>query len=281
MSAPGERWRVAPGKKFELGKVDAASTADAPKDKDAVASDVASMGERIAALHDRLWAEGKRSLLVVLQAMDTGGKDGTVRHVFHGLNPQGVRVAAFKAPSEEERDHDFLWRVHQKAPAAGELVIFNRSHYEDVLIVRVHSLVPEDVWRARYDAIVDFERHLVESGTTIVKFWLHISPEEQKRRLQARLDDETKRWKFNPDDLVERKLWADYQAAAEELLQRTSTDDAPWFVVPADHKWYTRLVVVGAIVDAMREMDLAFPTLDAERRAELDAARKALLAEGE
>jgi len=259
MSAPGERWRVAPGKKFELGKVDAASTADAPKDKDAVASDVASMGERIAALHDRLWAEGKRSLLVVLQAMDTGGKDGTVRHVFHGLNPQGVRVAAFKAPSEEERDHDFLWRVHQKAPAAGELVIFNRSHYEDVLIVRVHSLVPENVWRPRYDAIVDFERHLVESGTTIVKFWLHISPEEQKRRLQARLDDETKRWKFNPDDLVERKLWADYQAAAEELLQRTSTDDAPWFVVPADHKWYRDWVVSHVLVDTLEAMDPKYP----------------------
>jgi len=259
MSTPGERSRVPPGKKFALGKLDAASTADAPKDKDAVASEVASMGERIAVLHDRLWAEAKRSLLVVLQAMDTGGKDGTVRHVFHGLNPQGVRVAPFKAPSEEERHHDFLWRVHQKVPAAGELVIFNRSHYEDVLIVRVHSLVPEKVWRARYDAIVDFERHLVESGTTIVKFWLHISPEEQKRRLQARLDDPTKRWKFNPDDLVERKLWADYQAAAEELLQRTSTEHAPWYVVPADHKWYRDWVVSHVLVETLEAMDPKYP----------------------
>ena len=254
-----QQWRVTPGKEFALAQIDAVWTAGASDDKDVIASEVSSMRDRMVALQDRLWAEAKRSLLVVLQAMDTGGKDGTIKHVFEGLNPQGVRVAAFKAPSDEELHHDFLWRVHQKAPAKGELVIFNRSHYEDVLIVRVHSLVPEPVWRRRYDAIVDFERQLVESGATIVKFWLHISPEEQKRRLQARLDDETKRWKFNADDLVERKLWADYMAAADEMIQRTSTEHAPWYVVPADHKWYRDWVVSRVLVDTLEAMDPQFP----------------------
>jgi PPK2 family polyphosphate:nucleotide phosphotransferase len=259
MSTLGERWRVPPGKKFALGKVDTGSTADAPGDKDSIESVVWDLGEELIALQERLWAEGKQSLLIVLQAMDTGGKDGTIKHVFRGLNPQGVRVASFKAPSEVELHHDFLWRIHDKAPANGEMVIFNRSHYEDVLIVRVHSLVPEAVWRARYDAIADFERHLVESGTTIVKFWLHISPAEQKRRLQARLDDPTKRWKFKAEDLDERKLWVDYQAAAEEMLQRTSTEHAPWFVVPGDHKWYRNWVVSRVLVDTLAAMDPQFP----------------------
>ena len=258
MNHIGQRWRV-PTKGFSLAKIDTASTADAPADKDSIDPFLASLSEQMSRLQDRFWAESKRSLLVVLQGMDTGGKDGTIKHVFRGLNPQAIKVASFKAPSDEELKHDFLWRVHQKAPAKGEMVIFNRSHYEDVLIVRVHSLVPEAVWRPRYDAIVDFERHLVESGTTIVKFWLHISPQEQKRRLQARLDDETKRWKFNAEDLVERKLWADYQTAAEEMLKRTSTDVAPWFVVPSDHKWYRNWVVSRVLVDTLQGMDPKFP----------------------
>ena len=258
MKHVGQQWRV-PGKGFALAKIDTASTPGAPGDKDSIGAAIAPLTEQMAALQNRLWAESKQSLLIVLQAMDTGGKDGTIKHVFTGLNPQGVRVAAFKAPSEDELKHDFLWRVHHQAPAKGEIVIFNRSHYEDVLIVRVHSIVPEKVWRARYEAIADFERHLVESGTTIVKLWLHISPQEQKRRLQARLDDQTKRWKFNPDDLDERKLWSDYMAAAEEMLQRTSTDDAPWYVVPADHKWYRDWVVSRVLADTLESMAPKYP----------------------
>jgi PPK2 family polyphosphate:nucleotide phosphotransferase len=206
-----------------------------------------------------LWAEGERALLVVLQGMDTSGKDGTIRHVFCGVNPLGVRVTPFKAPSEEERKHDFLWRAHRAVPANGEMGLFNRSHYEDVLIVRVHAFVPEPVWRARYDAINDFERHLAEEGTTIVKFWLHISADEQRRRLQARLDDPAKRWKFNPDDLTERKLWPEYRAAAEEMLARTATPEAPWYVVPADHKWYRNWAVSRMLVDTLEEMNPQYP----------------------
>ena len=248
-----------PGSSVALSTVDPGSTVHAPGDKATTETELAPLSDTLFDLQDRLWAEGARSLLVVLQAMDTGGKDGTIRHVFRGVNPQGVRVTAFKAPSEEERRHDFLWRAHRATPAAGEIAIFNRSHYEDVLIVRVHSMVPEKVWRSRYDAIVDFERHLAEAGTTIVKFWLHISPEEQKKRLQARLDDAAKRWKFNPGDLDERKLWPDYQAAAEEMLERTSTDVAPWYVVPADHKWYRNWVVSHVLIETLEAMDPRYP----------------------
>jgi PPK2 family polyphosphate:nucleotide phosphotransferase len=255
----GERWLVPPGETFDLGKFDPASTAGAPSDKTAAEALLAKMSDELFALQGRLWAENKQSLLVVLQAMDTGGKDGTIRHVFRGVNPQGVRVTPFKAPSEEERRHDFLWRAHRATPAAGEIGIFNRSHYEDVLVVRVHSLVPEEVWRPRYKAINDFERHLSRERTTMVKFWLHISPEEQKRRLQARLDDPTKRWKFDPLDLEERKLWRDYQAAAEEMLWRTSKSRAPWYVIPADHKWYRNWVVSTILIDTVKVMDPQYP----------------------
>ena len=255
----GEPWLVRPGASFKLSDVDTGSRAHAPGDKDSIEPVLSDLGERLFDLNDRLWAEGRRSLLVVLQAMDTGGKDGTIRHVFRGVNPQAVRVASFKEPSEEELRHDFLWRIHRQAPAAGEIVIFNRSHYEDVLIVRVHQLVAEKIWRPRYKAIVDFERHLVESGTTVVKFWLHISPEEQKRRLEARLDDPAKRWKFKAGDLEERKRWPDYQAAAQEMLERTSTDAAPWHVVPADHKWYRNWVVSHVLVETLEAMDPTYP----------------------
>lgn len=252
-----------------MAAVDTASRAGAPGDKDTTTEALAPLNERLFALQERLWAEGKQSLLVVLQAMDTGGKDGTIRHVFRGLNPAGVRVASFKAPTAEELRHDFLWRVHRQAPAAGEVVIFNRSQYEDVLIVRVHESVPEKVWRPRYDAIVDFERHLAEAGTTIVKFWLHISPDEQRNRLQARLDDPDKRWKFNPVDLDERKLWPRYQQAAEEMLWRTSTDDAPWYVVPADHKWYRNWVVSHVLIETLGAMDPRYPDPPARTHCEI------------
>lgn len=255
----GDQWLVPVGQPFELSKVDPASTAGAPGDKSVTKPVVEDLTSGLSSLQERLWAEGARSLLVVLQGMDTSGKDGTIGHVFRGVNPLGVRVTAFKAPSEEERKHDFLWRAHRAAPAHGEIGVFNRSHYEDVLIVRVHAFVPEPVWRARYDAINDFERHLTEADTTIVKFWLHISAEEQRRRLEARLGDPTKRWKFNPDDLEERKRWSEYQVAADEMLRRTTMPEAPWFVVPADHKWYRDWVVSRVLVDTLEAMNPRYP----------------------
>ena len=255
----GEQWLVPPGDSFDLAGVDPGSTPLAPGDKATTKAALEEMKDTLFGLHDRLWAEGQRSLLVVLQAMDGGGKDGTIRHVFRSVNPQGTRVTAFKAPNDEERRHDFLWRVHRAVPAAGEIGVFNRSHYEDVLIVRVHSMVPESVWRARYDEINDFERHLAAAGTTIVKLWLHISPDEQRDRLQSRLDHTSKRWKFNPEDLAERKLWPEYQEAAEEMLWRTSKPGAPWYVVPADHKWYRNWVVSRILIDTLDAMDPQYP----------------------
>ena len=260
---PTEQWLVS-GKKFDLSTIDPGSTKGAPGDKAKTNDELDGLNERLFALQEKLWAEGKRALLVVLQGLDTGGKDGTIRHVFNGVNPVGVRVTSFKAPSEEERRHDFLWRAHRAAPATGEIGIFNRSHYEDVLIVRVHGWVPGPVWRARYDAINDFERHLAEAGTTIVKLWLHISPDEQAKRLRARLEDPNKRWKFNPEDIEERKRWPDYMKAAEEMLQRTSTSAAPWYAVPADHKWYRNWVVSRILTETLNAMDPQYPdvTLD-------------------
>jgi PPK2 family polyphosphate:nucleotide phosphotransferase len=191
--------------------------------------------------------------------MDTGGKDGVIRHVFDGVNPQGVKVASFKVPTQEERDHDYLWRVHEKVPGKGEIVIFNRSHYEDVLVVRVHDLVPKEVWRKRYEHINHFERMLVDEGTAIVKFFLHIDLEEQKQRLQARLDEPNKRWKFSRGDLKERKLWPKYTQAYEEVLSRTSTEWAPWYIVPANRKWYRNLVIANVLLQTLDGMDMHYP----------------------
>jgi len=210
-------------------------------------------------LQARLYAENMQGLLIVLQATDTGGKDGTIRHVFEGVNPQGCRVSSFKAPSAEEANHDFLWRYHKSAPARGRIGIFNRSHYEDVLIVRVKNLVSEEVWRARYDQINAFESNLVASGVTVLKFFLHISKDEQKRRLQSRLDDPEKRWKFSSSDLEERKHWDDYQRAFEDAINNCSTEHAPWYVVPANKKWYRNLVVARTIADTLDGMDPKFP----------------------
>ena len=245
--------RVAPGRKARLGRRDADDTggfhdrneAEAPLKKDL---------ERLSVLQERLFAEDRRALLVVFQAMDTGGKDGAIRHVFSGVNPAGCQVTRFKAPSAEELDHDFLWRIHQAVPNRGTIGIFNRSHYEDVLVVRVHNLVPPSVWRGRYEQINRFERHLSETGTRILKFFLHISKAEQRRRLQARLDDPDKRWKFSRTDLQERKRWSDYQSAYEDALTKCSTPWAPWHVVPADHKWYRNLAVARTLVEALEEM---------------------------
>jgi PPK2 family polyphosphate:nucleotide phosphotransferase len=212
----------------------------------------------------RFYAEGKRKLLVIFQALDAGGKDGTTRAVFEGVNPQGVQVSSFKAPTKEELSRDFLWRVHQKVPAAGMIGVFNRSHYEDVLVVRVEQLVPEEVWRPRYDQINEFEKLLADTGTTILKFYLHISSEEQKKGFQDRVTDPTKRWKFSPEDLKKREDWDDYWAAYDEALAHCTTSWAPWYVVPADQNWYRNLVVANAIVATMRQLDPQYPVPDVD-----------------
>ncbi len=218
-----------------------------------------ALNRKLEQLQELLYAEHKHKVLIVLQAMDTGGKDGTIRRVFEGVNPQGVKVQSFKAPTHDELDHDYLWRAHQHVPAKGELVIFNRSHYEDVLVVRVHKLVPDEIWKRRYEQIRDFERMLAEEGTTILKFYLHIDRAEQKKRLQSRLDDPTKHWKFNEEDIHERKLWDEYMQAYEAVLSKTSTDWAPWYIVPANHKWYRNLVVARVIVDALADLKMSYP----------------------
>jgi len=252
-----EKYLVTPKSKVKLGEWD-------PRDKDGSDKDesveeILKLNEKLEELQEILYAEHKHKLLIVLQGMDTSGKDGVIRHVFEGVNPQGVRVASFKVPTSEELDHDYLWRVHKHTPGRGEIVIFNRSHYEDVLVVRVHKLVPEGVWKKRYDQINDFEQQLAEEGTTILKFYLYISPEEQKERLQARLDDPTKRWKFHLGDLDERKLWPEYQRAYEDVLEKTSSKWAPWYLVPSDRKWYRNLVIGRVIVDCLKNLKLEYP----------------------
>jgi PPK2 family polyphosphate:nucleotide phosphotransferase len=238
---------------------DPASTPGAPGGRVATEAVSAQQHVRLAALQERLWAEGRRSLLVVLQAMDTAGKDGTIRHVFRGFNPSGTRVAAFREPTELEAAHDFLWRIHRQVPRTGEVVVFNRSHYEDVLVTRVHALVPPKVWRARYGHINRFERLLNDAGTRIVKLMLHISYEEQGKRLRERQDDPAKRWKFKASDLAERKHWDDYQAAYGDMLEKTSTDSSPWYVIPANHKWYRNWAVTEVLLAVLEDMDPRYP----------------------
>jgi len=220
---------------------------------------ILKLNEQLEELQELLFAEHKKKFLVVLQAMDTGGKDGVIRRVFEGVNPQGVRVASFKVPTSLELDHDYLWRIHQQVPGKGELVIFNRSHYEDVLAVRVHKLVPQDVWEKRFEHINNFEEMLTDEGTTILKFFLHIGLDKQKERLIARIDDQTKRWKFNPGDLKERELWANYQEAYEDVLSKTSTDWAPWYIIPANRKWYRDIVIATILIDKLKSLDMKYP----------------------
>jgi PPK2 family polyphosphate:nucleotide phosphotransferase len=255
------RFRVEPERGIRLAAVDPDESERYAKKKD-VADELDKQRKRIRDLQARLYAEHKRSLLIVLQAMDTGGKDGTIKGVFQGVNPQGCQVSSFKAPSAEELDHDFLWRYHQRVPGKGMLGIFNRSHYEDVLIVRVKSLVPETVWQPRYEAINQFEYALTMSGVSIIKFYLHISRAEQKRRLESRLVKPDKRWKFSMDDLKERALWDDYQVAFEDAINLCSTPYAPWYVVPANKKWYRNLVVARTIADTLEAMDPQYPAAE-------------------
>ncbi len=220
------------------------------------------LNKRLEALQELLYAQKKHKVLIVLQAMDTGGKDSTIRHVFDGVNPQGVKVASFKRPTPLELAHDYLWRAHQNTPGSGEISIFNRSHYEDVLVVRVHGLVPDSIWGRRYEHINQFEKLLADEGTTILKFYLHISKQEQKQRLQDRLDVPRKHWKFSKGDLAERARWNDYQTAYEDVLSRTSTKWAPWYIVPANSRWYRNLVISQVIIDALEGLDMTYPAAE-------------------
>jgi len=249
--------RIAPGSKVRLETVDANATHGRAK---ARATGQLQKGlDRLTDLQDRLWAESKHPVLIVLQGIDAAGKDGTVRHVMTAFNPMGCLVTSWKAPTPIELAHDYLWRIHQRTPGKGEISIFNRSHYEDVLVVRVHELVPKDVWSKRYDQINGFERLLTTSGTTILKFFLWIDRDEQRARFQARLDDPDKRWKFRVRDLEERKLWDSYVAAFEDMLERCSTADAPWYLIPSNRKWFRNLAVADIVADVLDDLKPEYP----------------------
>jgi PPK2 family polyphosphate:nucleotide phosphotransferase len=254
-----KKYIVKPGSKVDLSEWDPNDTGDFKGDKKDGQAEVAKLNSKMDALQDTLYAEHKHKILIILQGMDTAGKDGTIRHVFEGVDPLGVRVASFKVPSTEELEHDYLWRIHKAVPSAGEIVIFNRSHYEDVLVVRVHKNITTGVCKKRYDQINAFEHHLTENGTTILKFFLNIDFEEQKKRLQARLEDPTKQWKFNPTDLKERKLWPVYMKAYEDAIAKTSTVYAPWYIIPANRKWYRDLVISRILVEALENLKMKYP----------------------
>ena len=285
-----KKYRVDGGKGFRLADYDPADTLglDIEKDdaKDILAKDI----KRLSDLQQRLYAEHRRAVLVIFQAMDAGGKDSAIAHVMSGVNPQGCEVHSFKQPSEEELDHGFLWRAASRAPRRGHIGIFNRSYYEDVLVVRVHpellerqrmprELVTKHIWKERFKDICGFERYLARNGINVVKFHLRISKEEQRRRFLARLDEPAKRWKFSMSDVEERKRWNRYMAAYEDMIRHTATGHAPWYVVPADNKWFARLVVAAALVQTLESLGLDFPKVEGKGLGELMRARKALLAE--
>jgi len=258
-----ERYRVEPGGGFVLSSIEPRDRSAFPDlGKKSSVAELRVMRRHLAELQRVLWADAGRAVLLVLQAMDTGGKDGTIRKVFTGVNPQGIDVRGFGVPSELEREHDYLWRVHLQAPRKGRIGIFNRSHYEDVLVVRVNELVPRARWQKRYGHIRAFERMLNDEGTVIVKIMLHISRDEQKERLEARLEDPAKNYKFNPSDLDSRSRWDDYMAAYEDAINETSTEDAPWYVVPADRKWHRNLVVSRILIETLESLDLTYPTAE-------------------
>jgi len=282
-----DRYRVAAGERFRLARWDPNETGGLDLEKEEARSLLARGVEELLSLQDKLYAQDRWAVLLVFQGMDAAGKDGTIKHVLSGLNPQGVQVHSFKAPSGEELDHDFLWRVARYLPERGDIGIFNRSHYEEVLVVRVHreilearklppEVVTKNIWKERYDDINAFERHLARNGTVIRKFFLNVARGEQKKRLLARLDDPDKNWKFSSTDAQERGLWKDYARAYEEMIAATSTRWAPWYVVPADHKWFTRLVVADVIIQTLERLDLSYPKLSREKRLELARVRKAI-----
>ncbi len=269
-------FQVEPAAKLKLDEIDPGFTAK-HEDKAAAAGEVEEMTKKLRELQYLLYAECKRSVLICLQALDAAGKDGVINHVLGNMNPQGTRVHGFKVPSHDEAAHDFLWRIHRQAPAQGEIVVFNRSHYEDVLVVRVHNLVAEEVWSKRYEQINEFEKGLAANGTHVLKFFLHISPEEQLRRFKRRLDDPARHWKISESDYAERELWPQYTAAYEDALSRTSTKHAPWYVIPADHKWFRNLAVSKIVVETLESLDMKFPapTVDlADIRRKYHAAQR-------
>jgi PPK2 family polyphosphate:nucleotide phosphotransferase len=282
---------ITDGSKFRLSKMAPGDTGDLegedkPRAKEALQAGI----EALAALQDMLYAQDRWAILLIFQAMDAAGKDGAIKHVMSGINPQGCQVASFKAPSAEELDHDYLWRCQSLLPERGRIGIFNRSYYEEVLVVRVHPdvlqreklperLVGQKIWEHRYEDIRDFERYLSRNGVVIRKFFLNVSPEEQKRRFLERLDNPAKYWKFSAADLKERNYWDDYMEAYEDMIRETASEHAPWYVVPADHKWFTRAIVAAAVIDAMGSLDLAYPEVGKDKLAELAEARRTLNAE--
>jgi PPK2 family polyphosphate:nucleotide phosphotransferase len=290
LDAIAKRFRIDKPDKFRLSKCDPADSCGLSIDKDDAKKMLADSVERLRGLQEKLYADGRWSVLIVVQAMDAAGKDGLIEHVMSGVNPQGVDVRAFKQPSAEELQHDFLWRIVHALPAQGRIGIFNRSHYEEVLTVRVHpeylaahKLPPEssgkDIWQQRFKDIRSFEQHLARNGTLVLKFFLNVSREEQRKRFLDRIEEPAKRWKFSMGDISERKLWPKYMEAYEDLIRETSRPEAPWFVVPADNKWFTRLVVSSAICDAIEKLDIDFPKVEGKALKELKAVRDALKAE--
>jgi PPK2 family polyphosphate:nucleotide phosphotransferase len=284
------KYRIEQGKKFDLKDFDPGDTAgldiDKGEAKDMLRDDV----KRLADLQERLYAEDRWALLVIFQAMDAAGKDSAIKHVMSGVNPQGCQVHSFKQPSAQELDHDFLWRTTKALPERGRIGVFNRSYYEEVLVVRVHPeflkgqklparLVTDKLWEQRFEDIRDFERHMTRNGTKILKFFLHVSKDEQRKRFLDRIEEPAKRWKFSLGDVAERALWDRYMEAYEDAIRNTASPDAPWFVVPADHKWFTRLVVARAMAEALEALDLKFPKVEGPALLELEKARKELLAE--
>jgi len=288
LSSIAERFRIDKPGKFRLSDHDPAECCGLTLEKSDAKIMLAEGIERLSALQQKLYADGRWSVLIVLQAMDAAGKDSLIKHVMSGFNPQGVDVHSFKQPSAEELQHDFLWRCSQRLPAQGRIGIFNRSHYEEVLTVRVHpeflasQKLPDtgkDIWQQRFKDIRGFERHLARNGTLVLKFFLNVSRNEQRKRFLDRIEEPAKRWKFSMGDVAERKLWPKYMAAYEDLIRETSQDEAPWFVVPADNKWFTRIVVAGAMVDAMERLKLEFPKVTGDALKELNKVRDALKAE--
>ena len=284
-----EPYRIAEGERFRLKDFDPADTGKLHS-KEAATEMLDDGVKLLSRMQEKLYAQDRWSLLIVMQAMDAAGKDGAIKHVMSGVNPQGCDVHSFKAPSPEELDHDYLWRAHKAVPERGKIGIFNRSYYEEVLVVRVHehllaaqkipeSLITKNIWEERFEDIRRFERYLARNGVVVVKFFLHLSRKEQKKRFLERLDDSKKNWKFSMADVKERGFWRDYQAAYDEMIRNTATRHAPWYVVPADNKWYTRLVVASAIIDTLDGLNLRFPDADAEVKKELQKVRAGLLAE--
>jgi PPK2 family polyphosphate:nucleotide phosphotransferase len=284
------RFRIDKPDKLRLAKHDPGECCGLAVDKNEAKSMLAEGIARLAELQERLYANDRWSVLIVLQAMDAAGKDSIIKHVMSGINPQGCEVHSFKQPSAEELQHDFLWRVAQRLPTNGRIGIFNRSHYEEVLTVRVHKellqrqklpkqLVDKDIWQRRFDDIRGFERHLARNGTLILKFFLNVSREEQRHRFLDRIEEPGKRWKFSMSDVAERKLWDQYMAAYEDMIRHTSTPEAPWFVVPADHKWFTRMVVAAALVQELGALGLDYPKVEGKALKELKKVEKALKAE--